>query len=172
VNTDATSLDRLHDILQAPEASWWPPAPGWLWLAGGLIILFVSIGVYALLRWQKNCYRREGLAEIARIEAAVSQPTRRASIVIALAELFKRGALSAWPRDQVASLTGLLWIDFLNRTRGQRQPLLLDPELFSRASYDERFAAGLSERKVRDLALSARAWFKHHRVGTEERTQP
>jgi Domain of unknown function (DUF4381) len=172
VNPDATSLDRLHDIVQAPDVPWWPPAPGWFWLAGGLIILLVLIGVYALLRWQKNCYRREGLAEIDRMEAVVSQPARRTSVVIALNELLKRGALSVWPRDQVASLTGPLWIDFLNRTRGQKQSLRLDPETFSRAPYDERFAAGLSEQKVRDLALSARAWFKHHRVETKESQQP
>lgn len=172
MNPDTTSLDRLHDIVQAPEVPWWPPAPGWFWLAGGLIILLVSIGVYALLRWQKNCYRREGLAEINRIEAVVSQASRRPSVVIGLTELLKRGALSVWPRDQVASLTGPLWIDFLNRTRGQKQSLPLDPKMFSRAPYDERFAAGLSEQEVRDLALSARAWFKHHRVETRESKQP
>jgi Domain of unknown function (DUF4381) len=172
VNPDATSLDRLHDIVQAPEAPWWPPAPGWFWLAGGLIILLVLIGVCALLRWQKNCYRREGLAEIDRMEALVSQASRRASVVITLTELLKRGALPAWPRDQVASLTGPLWIDFLNRTRGQKQSLGLNSEMFSRAPYDERFAAGLSEQEVRNLALSARRWFKHHRVETKERKQP
>jgi hypothetical protein len=106
------------------------------------------------------------------MEAVVSQPARRISVVIALIELLKRGALSAWPRDQVASLTGPLWVDFLNRTRGQKQSLRLDPEMFSRASYDERFAAGLSEQEIRDLTLFARAWFKHHRVETKERKQP
>jgi Domain of unknown function (DUF4381) len=129
-------------------------------------------GVYALLRWQKNCYRREGVAEIDRLEAFVSQPARRTSVVIALTELLKRGALSVWPREQVASLTGPLWIDFLNRTRGQKQSLRLDPEMFSRAPYDERFAAGLSEQEVRNLAFSARTWFKRHRVETKERKQP
>jgi hypothetical protein len=60
VNPEATSLDRLHDIVQAPEVPWWPPAPGWFWLGAGLIILLVLIGVYALLRWQKTVTAGKG----------------------------------------------------------------------------------------------------------------
>ncbi|MCW5889872.1 MAG: DUF4381 family protein [bacterium] len=35
--TDATSLDRLADVVLPPAVAWWPPAPGWL-VAGAVVV--------------------------------------------------------------------------------------------------------------------------------------
>ena len=70
----------------------------------------------SLLHWQHNRYRREALAELARHESALVDPARRADALSAMAELLKRAALTAFPRGQVATLTGPAWFAFLDRT--------------------------------------------------------
>jgi lauroyl/myristoyl acyltransferase len=46
----------------------------------------------------------------------LADPERRADSISAMAELLKRAALTAFPRDQVARLTGPAWFTFLDCT--------------------------------------------------------
>ena len=88
MNSDPTSLDRLHDIVVPSLAPWWPPAPGWYCILG--IILFSSLVLLVrFLRWQGNRYRREALAEFAIHERALTDPGRRAEAISAMAELLE-----------------------------------------------------------------------------------
>jgi len=110
---DPGSLSHLNDIVIVPPAPWWPPAPAWF-VVGGIALTILTIGVVALIvRWQANGYRRAGLAELQRIEQAHA---KNAASLIPLAELVKRVALAAYPRQQVAALTGTEWLRFLDHT--------------------------------------------------------
>jgi hypothetical protein len=112
MNPGPTSLERLLDIIAPPPAPWWPPPPGWYWVLVFLLFL-VLVLVFRFFRlWQQNRYRREALAELARHEAALADPDS----ISAMGELLKRAALTAFPRDQVARLTGPAWFTFLDRT--------------------------------------------------------
>ncbi|QJE98832.1 DUF4381 domain-containing protein [Luteolibacter luteus] len=106
MNEDPTSLDRLHDLVVPPPAPWWPLAPGWWILLGFIAALVLGWLLKSFIRWQKNRYRREALAML--------QDTP----VAGLSALVKRVALSAWPREEVADLTGPAWLRFLDRTGG------------------------------------------------------
>src|SRR5689334_20480789 len=92
---DPGSLDRLHDIVMPPPAPWWPPAPAWYVL--GCLLLIFSVGMIwnAMALWRRNRYRRAGLAELATLQSRASQP----ATVRLLAELVKRVALAAFPRE-------------------------------------------------------------------------
>jgi hypothetical protein len=147
-DTDPGSLDRLHDIAVPDPVPFWPPAPGW-WVvtAVGLVLLLVAV-VVGIGRWRRNRYRREALAELER-------RTQSADI----AELVKRAALAAFPRDRVAALTGDEWLAFLDETgrtdaftRGAGKSL-------ADAAYRRPTEAG----DVRDLVAVVRHWIKHHR---------
>jgi hypothetical protein len=120
MNPDPASLDRLHDIISPPPAPWWPPAPGWYWLAGVLAIWTVYWLATAFIRWQRNRYRREALAQLRSQTRLLSDAKMRAPVLANLAELLKRAALSAYPRSEVASLTGSAWLSFLDRQAGMR----------------------------------------------------
>src|SRR5262245_40065720 len=109
MNPDPTSLDRLHDIVAPPAAPWWPPAPAWYWVLAFVLVLVVALVLDRLLRWQRNRYRREALAELFQQEVALYNPVRRAAALEGLAALLKRTALTAFPRNQVATLTGPAW---------------------------------------------------------------
>ena len=161
---DPTSLDRLHDIMAAPPAPWWPPASGWYWLFGFLVLLALALVLRSLLNWQHNRYRREALAELATHEVALADPARRADALSAMAELLKRATLTAFRREQVATLTGPAWFAFLDRTGRTAAFSAGRGATLENAAYDSRSAAALDEAQTRELVSVVREWLAHHRV--------
>lgn len=110
---DAGSLSHLHDIITGPPAPWWPPAPAWYVLGVLLFLGTGSVVVWIVVRWHSNWYRRAGLTELQQIKQTHAQePTALPE----LANLLKRVALVVFPRQQIASLTGDAWLQFLDRS--------------------------------------------------------
>lgn len=164
MNPDATNLDRLHDVIVPPATPWWPPAPGWYWVLGVLVVAIVVGAVKLFLWWQHNRYRREALAEWRRHEAKLNDPGQRAAALVALVELLKRTALTVFPREQVAALTGPAWHAFLDRTGATNGFSSGLGGMLENAAYDTRTAGGLQETRVREAAVLVRHWIVHHRV--------
>ncbi len=165
MNPDPTNLDRLHEVIAPPFTPWWPPAPGWYWLLGALGILLL-VGVARGFRsWQRNRYRREALAEWHRQEALLHKPGQRPAALASLGELLKRTALSVFPREEVAALTGPAWLAFLDRTSATTGFSTGPGASLESAAYDPRTATMLDEARAREAALLVRHWITHHRVG-------
>lgn len=146
---DASSLDRLQDIVEASPVSWWPPAPGW-WVVGAVVLLAGCIaGIRAWQRWQAQAYRRAALQEL-----------DTATTVAAVAGILKRTALAAWPRANVASLSGAAWCDWLRQTAAAELTQEVADTL-SRGIYrhDQSASAAL-------LAYAGR-WIRDHQVSPE-----
>ena len=162
MNTDAISLDRLRDIIVAPPVPWWPPAPGWYWVLGLIVVILLTALVKGLIRWQHNRYRREALAELARQEAAFKSAELCSPAGLGLAEILKRTAVTAFGRENIATLTGPNWFDFLDRTaRGSNFREGLGPML-ENAIYDPRTADTLDPQKLHSLVEAIRRWIIHH----------
>ncbi len=156
---DAGSLDRLHDILAPPAAPWWPPAPGWLWLLAFLGIAALALLLALFIRFQRNRYRREALDALARLD--LDAGTRR---LTGVAEVLKRTALTAYPRTEVAALTGAQWYAFLDRVGGTGFSQGLGERLDAcvhtgRAADAELYAQSLAE---------IRRWIRAHRPAPVE----
>jgi hypothetical protein len=165
VTTDPTNLDRLHDIITPSPVPWWPPAPGWYWVLAFFFIVVLVLVLRGLLRWLHNCYRREALAELEQQEVTLTETNQRAAAVTRIAELLKRTALSAFPRESVASLTGPAWLAFLKYTRGRARALSEDKgQWFERVAYEPGAAQNLDEAQAHELATFARDWITHHRA--------
>ena len=81
-----------------------------------------------------------------------------------MAELLKRAALTAFPREQVATLTGAAWFAFLDRTGRTAAFSEGRGATLENAAYDPRSAASLGEAQTRELASVVRAWLAHHRA--------
>ena len=141
---DEFSLQNLHDIVMPDGPALWPPAPGF-WIACALLLLAVSLIVArAVAARRRSAYRRAGLELLA---AAAS--VRDVSVIL------KRVALAAFPREEVASLYGTEWQEFLERScPGLELPALAQDE--GAMAPDEAL-----------LAAAAR-WIRRHRV-TERR---
>ena len=97
-------FDQMHDIVVPDPVSWWPLAPGWWVVALALAIALIWWGVQRYHRWKNNAYRRAALKELENVASAD------------IPALVKRVCLSSYPREQVATLSGEAWLEFLDQS--------------------------------------------------------
>jgi len=164
MNADPTSLDRLHDIVVPRPVPLWPPAPAWYWVIGFLLLVVLVLVLALFLYWQRNRYRREALALWRQECHSLNDPATRGPGLVRLAELLKRTALSVFPRDQVAGLTGTAWFGFLDRTASGSAFTSSDGKPLEDAAYDSRVASTIDEAMARRSANSVRHWIRYHRI--------
>ena len=100
----APGFDQMHDIVLPDPISWWPLAPGWWVILLLLTLAMVWIITAAYRRWKKNAYRRAALRELKNISPAD------------IPALVKRVSLSIYPREQIATLSGEAWLEFLDQS--------------------------------------------------------
>lgn len=138
--SDPSDLSNLRDIVVPLAVSWWPPAPGW-WAVGATVAIAAGLAVAAAIRhYQRNAYRREALQAL-----DTAQPADISAIL-------KRAALVAFPREQVASLSGPAWLAFLDRTGGTKFANTALASLTYGGSGDKEAVLG-----------EARRWLTQHR---------
>ena len=142
-------IDKLFEPSPPPPISMVPQTGGWVVLA----ILAAMAAGYATYRYigyrRRNAYRQAALEDLA---GAGENPA-------AIAAVLRRTALAAYPRRDVASLSGADWIKFLDRTADK--PLFANGvgRALTQAPYtdDPAPATGLTQ--------AARDWIIHHRGG-------
>ena len=159
MNSDPASLQNLNDIVVPANVSWWPVASGWYVLAGFALLLLVFFGYRAIQHRKKNRYRRLALQELSDIRQQADMTALQALPIV-----LKRAALSAWPRGDVAALSGGEWHCFLDRTAAT--------DLFSSGAgtlLDQLAYGGGSNRTPDDPDLdrvlaAAEFWLRRHRT--------
>lgn len=110
-------LSQLRDIHLPPPVSWWPPAPGW-WLLLMIFILLILGLWFVYRRHKRDAWRRTALVELAHLRQQYrSQQFTPQHIVGELSVLMRRVAVSYFPREQAAKLSGDEWLAFLDRSR-------------------------------------------------------
>lgn len=144
---DPTDLANLRDIVLPPPIAWWPPAPGWWVLGAGVLACALLLVLRFVLRYRANAYRREAAR-------ALRDPTAAPAI----AAVLKRVALVAYPRADVARLTGAAWSAFLDRTGGFPADAAA---ALHRASLDPSRPLDAAEAPV--VLAAARTWVRRHR---------
>jgi len=149
-------------VVAPPSVPWWPPAPGWYWVMSFAAIGLLVLALRALSRWQKNRYRRGALLELRGIGARLDDSETAAPALADLAALLRRTALSAWPREAVASLTGAEWLDFLNHSGNTDAFTKAPGSLLARASFDLGIAQSVEESQRRELMALVRRWIADH----------
>ena len=97
-------FDDMHDIVMSEPVSWWPLASGWYVLILVLTMAIIWLGVKFWNQWKANQYRRDALRELKSISPAD------------LPALVKRVSLCIYPREQVATLSGEAWLEFLDQS--------------------------------------------------------
>ncbi|TXS90746.1 DUF4381 domain-containing protein [Parahaliea maris] len=166
---DPASLANLHDIIVPGPVPLWPPPPGWLWLLGILALALVAVLLRALVHWQRNHYRREALAQLKQLSTTVTgaQATEREQQqgLAQLSVLLKRTALTAYPRAEVAELTGREWFAFLDQRGNTRFSGSLGQAL-ENATYCSS-GSPLDAEQLSNLFDQARRWIKHHAPAPE-----
>jgi cbb3-type cytochrome oxidase subunit 3 len=158
-----SGLEKLHEILLPEPVSWTPHTIGW-YVVLGLVLIAAGWWVYRRLRrFQKNRYRRLALAELAVIEGELQRPERRAKALSEIPVLLKWTALAAFPRSDVASLSGEQWLTFLDKTMGGKDFTEGDGRLLPELAYAPALGiANLSDGRVGNLLQLTRRWIEGH----------
>lgn len=147
-------LDLLEPIVLPEQVSLLPQTPGWWVLAGWLL----SLGLIAIwrwrVRWRANGYRRQAQAEIDKLLTETDAPAATAA---GIAQVVKRTALVAYPREQVASLSGAEWAAFLERSSGADSQVAAGAAQLAVAAYRSNVAP-------EQIVEPARRWIECHRV--------
>jgi hypothetical protein len=114
MNPEATNLlEQLRDIHGAPQAPWWPPAPGWWVLAAVLLVVCLLIG-RRLLRGLRDKKRRRGwLQHLEETVISIDPRARPQDFLARLNQVFKAVAMRAFPDEGCARLEGIAWTGFL-----------------------------------------------------------
>ncbi len=163
--TDVSSsdLEKLHEILLPDPVSWMPQTIGW-YVVFGLILFIAGWWVYGKLRhFRKNRYRRLALTELASIERELQQPEKRAKALAEIPVLLKRTALSAFPRTEVAALSGERWLSFLDMTIGGKDFMEGEGRLLPELAYAPvQRITQLSDKQISNLLQLIRRWIKRH----------
>ncbi len=107
-------LLALHDIHPAPPPDWWPPAPGW-WLLGLVLLAALAAALRQLIRLaRRRRQRHRALRLLQQLQRQSGGDPRTLSAGVST--LLRRAALARFPRQQVAALSGVDWLRFLDRT--------------------------------------------------------
>lgn len=142
-------LEQLHDFYQPAPPSWHPQTLGAYVTLCILAILLIALAAFLWHRWKRNSYRREALRDLSQTD------------VRHISELLKRTALSAWPREQVAALTGSEWLTFLNTSAEQAPFNSTVADEFETMAFSSSKPSREDEKTIRSAAS---VWIKHHRA--------
>ena len=160
-------LAQLRDIHQPNMIENWPPAPGW-WLLAILALVFLIVVINRCLRhWRDNQYRREAIKEINELLKDWQYHQNDQVYLTSLQELLKRVALTAFPRDKVASLTGEAWVQFLDRSTDSRDFSVGEMELLVDGAYKPSLVVN-----IESIQYLATQWIKRHQIRFLERSAP
>ncbi|MGX9416391.1 DUF4381 domain-containing protein [Vibrio sp. RC27] len=101
-----SNLLQLNPLHLPPSPSWWPIAWGWLSLIGSAIVALLLLIFLFRMRQKKLAPKKAALRIFSK-----SKETMTASEAM---EIVRQAALSYFPRDEMAKLTGHDWYAFLD----------------------------------------------------------
>ena len=155
------ALGDFAEIVAPPGISWLPQTDGW-WLVAAVLAAFGLRHSWRGLRhWYRNRYRREAGQRLQAIAANASSD----SLVAELNRLLKLAALAAFERSDVAALSGMPWVEFLNSRCPQ--PVFDDEqaELLALGVYRPR---PLDENVRTGLVTACNQWINSHNNGHDD----
>lgn len=108
MDSDPYSLANLRDIAIPDAPPLWPLATGACLVLAIAATVILWLAWHVIAKYRQNAYRRSGLVLLCNAATA-----HEVSVIM------KRVALAAFPREQVASLHGEDWQEFLHKTCSQ-----------------------------------------------------
>lgn len=127
------------------------------------LLAVLALCYYLWRRRRARAYRRIALARLSALQGQYQQEQDLRVYLNALNALLKSVALHAYPRRDVAALSGQQWVHFLNRSLN-KEPTPDDgfqPEWVTAA-----YQAQLPAVDVEQIQRIASHWLKHHKVSS------
>jgi len=145
--TQEPSILDLRGIATPDPVSMAPQTWGWYATFVVALLVLAALSWFAARRRRAGRYRRAALAELATLQ----DPAQIASLV-------KRVCLAAFPRTEVAALSGEDWLRFLDATI-DGSPFTTGPGRVLAEHYGRETVA------VGPLDETVRHWIRRHRAG-------
>lgn len=150
-------LAQLHPLREPALLGWWPLAPGW-WLLLVLLLIAFGFGAWLLYtRHRRNAYRRLALGKLDLLARQHEQSGDVSLTVSAINALLKSVALRAYPRRDIASLSGEAWLEFL----GQSSP---KGPTFEPGVLESQYRQQPGDIDIAALTRAAQHWIRRHEV--------
>ena len=166
-NTARLDLSQLRDIHMPEPVSWWPPALGW-WILLGLLLLALVCNWLIRRYRQRNAWRRDALAQLDEIHKQYQLDKYLPQQVVSeLSVLLRRVAVSRFPREQSASLSGEKWLAFLEQACPEGISFQTESgRLLNIAPYAS--SSNISSNEVNSLLELCRSWIKKLPAGGQK----
>lgn len=151
-------LEGIIELPLSEPIAWSFDAPGWRALMVIALVYLLYRGGRFWQAWKADVYRRNGLRELDGLRRSSDWQLRAQRLPVVL----KSVALHAFPRDQVASLSGDDWIAFLGRVNDDG----FDSEaarVLSAVAYQAPDQWRFDAQAVERCEQAVRAWIQSHR---------
>ncbi|KTD34074.1 hypothetical protein Lnau_2044 [Legionella nautarum] len=109
-------LAKLHDIKLPSPIGWWPLAPGWYLLLVLVLLLIAALSYLARRAYLNGRPKRQALQLLETYKQEYQHEPNSQVCSMKISELLRRVALVYFPREEVASLQGDAWLNFLTKT--------------------------------------------------------
>ncbi|MEN8201587.1 MAG: DUF4381 domain-containing protein [Bacteroidota bacterium] len=160
---DTIHITGIEPMIAPDAVPFWPPAPGWYVLAGLLMLLLVFLATRWVVHRRRNRYRVTALQQLNEIERrAGGIPDQKE--LLALNSLLKKTALTVYPREEVASLTGKDWMAFLAENCRDAEPGDVVESLLTRATFQPPGETKIDTGDWKALLFFSERWIRHHRT--------
>jgi len=160
---DTNVLVTLQEIPLPEPVSYVPQTGGWV-IVGAIVLIAIGYGLWRLHRRREaNFYRRTALAQLCEVEGHLTDPATRLDALAAIPILVKRTALSAMPREKIASLSESAWLACLDRTYLAGGFSNGPGRLLTRLAYaGPSDLAALPDTEVQEFLRLVRRWIERH----------
>ena len=148
-------LDLMHEIVIPEPVRWSPQTAGWWVVLFWLIVVILLIVISVRRRRRRNRYRRDALRALQAVGSSGDLAPQESAR--AVAEILKRAALAAYPREEVASLHGEAWARFLSESSGNDRQVQGAAEQLAAAAYRPDADGGR-------ILEPAKRWVRLHRA--------
>lgn len=159
---DSTQISGLKPLIAPEEISAWPPAPGWYLVILLLILILTFLLIRYIRKRNRNQYRILALKHLAEIREEAGHTPQQQDIQ-ALNQLLKLTALSAFPRADVAALSGSEWQDFLAATYANERLEVNQWNLLGFQILKNPNTVQISMQEWEVLLSFAEGWIRKHR---------
>ncbi|MEH6606238.1 MAG: DUF4381 domain-containing protein [Pseudomonadales bacterium] len=148
-------LHGIDEIVMPEAVSWMPQTLGWKILAVLVCVGLAFLSYRAASLWLKNRYRRAALRQL---DALATEPGSKPSAQ--LMTILKATALQAFPREQVAGISGESWLEFLDQHCDKVQ---FNSDL-GRRLIQSQYAGQVVEddRQAQQAIAMAKVWVSRH----------
>ncbi len=152
------SISTLAPFIEPAPVAFSFQEPGWYFVGSLLALIFFISGLFILIRYYRNRYRRNASKQIDLDFQYLLNEKKYADYIYHINTLIKKMVMRQHDRSETASLQGKSWIDFLNRQCKKNIFTIEDEQIFT-----DLYLNSITEKGAIAFADKAKQWIKKHR---------